>query len=305
MHDSLATSSQHCALTYVGHATVLIELDGVRILTDPLLRNRVTFLRRRRPLGEHAAPRAVDAVLISHCHLDHLDLRSLRRLDRGVRLIVPRGAGRYLARGGMRNIEELQAGDTTTVGGVTIRATYAQHDGALPFGPRADCLGFVVGGRRQVYFAGDTDLFPAMAQLAGHLDVALLPVWGWGPTLGADHLDPRRAAQALALLRPRLAIPIHWGTLHPVFMGWCNPRFLTEPARAFIRYAAELAPQVLTRILQPSTRLALDALLDSLPAGFSEERLPDGSQQAVGRRLRKYVEFGIRPVRRRKHHRFY
>ena len=101
-----------------------------------------------------------------------------------------------------------------------------------------------------MYFAGDTDLFPEMSTLAGTLDVALLPVAGWGSRVGPGHLDPERAAQALQLLRPRMAVPIHWGTLSPL-----NRDTSAEPPETFRRLAAELAPEVEVRILEPGGAL--------------------------------------------------
>jgi L-ascorbate metabolism protein UlaG (beta-lactamase superfamily) len=245
-------------VTYVGHATVLVELDGRRLLTDPLLRNRIGYLRRQSARVDPACHRGLDAVLISHLHWDHLDLPSLRRMGRDTPLVVPRGAAGALARGGFRALHELAVGETLQLGSVTIEATPALHSGFRPpFGPSTDCLGYVIHGSRTVYFAGDTDLFPEMAGLGGRLDVALLPVWGWGPTLGPGHLDPRRAAEALRLLRPRLAVPIHWGTLCPIGLGRRRPAFLREPPHAFAAHAAELAPEVGVRILAPGEPLAL------------------------------------------------
>ena len=112
-------------------------------------------------------------------------------------------------------------------------------------GPTAPPLGFVVRGSRTVYFAGDTDLFDGMGDLGEPIDLALIPVWGWGPTLGRGlHLDPMRAAQALRLIRPRAAVPIHWGTYWPHALGRVFPERLVEPPAAFVEYAAELAPDV-------------------------------------------------------------
>ena len=125
-----------------------------------------------------------------------------------------------------------------------------------PFGAPTAALGFVVNGRNRIYFAGDTDLFDGMADFAP-LDVALLPVWGWGPSLGHGHMDPARAARALTMLSPRLAIPIHWGTLYPAGLGWFRPRLLTEPPRRFARHAAELAPDVDVQVLEPGESLDL------------------------------------------------
>src|SRR6201989_2410530 len=175
-------------LTWFGHATVAIELAGARLLTDPVLRNRVAHLRRHAPPADPAVSAGVDAVLVSHIHFDHLDVPSLRRLGRSVRLLVPRGAGRFLSRAGFTDGTELDAGDEGDVGRARVTAVPAEHDGRRrPLGPAAATLGFTLAGEKTVYFAGDTDVFEGMAALAGTIDVALLPVWGWGPTLGPGH----------------------------------------------------------------------------------------------------------------------
>ena len=234
-------------LTWLGHSTVLIELDGVRLLTDPLLRNRVTHLRRTVPVAAGGL-RGIDAVLISHVHYDHLDLPSLEKLGRSLPVVVPRGAGAMLRRRRFEHVVEVEAGEEIAVGTVSVRATPASHDaGRGPLRTSAPALGYLVSGSRSVYFAGDTDIFDAMAELAPDLDVALVPVWGWGPTLGDGHLDPRGAAEALALLRPRIAVPIHWGTYFPIQHG--RGAFLTDPPEDFRRAAAELAPEVDVHVL--------------------------------------------------------
>jgi L-ascorbate metabolism protein UlaG (beta-lactamase superfamily) len=236
-------------------------MDSVRLLTDPLLRSRIVHLRHRHGPIDPVAVQNIDAVIISHLHFDHLDPPSLRMLGTSTRLIVPRGAARLL--GAFTNVEELGVGDSTVVGNLTLKATYAHHARErYPFGPAADCLGFIVEGCYRLYFAGDTDLFPGMEELDDDLDVALLPVWGWGPTLGKGHMDPRRAARALTLLHPRLAVPIHWGTLHPVGFGWLKPRFLKDPPHLFVRHAAQLAPEVKTQIVLPGQNISLAEMFD-------------------------------------------
>lgn len=251
-------------LTYIGHATMLIDMDGQRILTDPILRDRLSLLRRRGRLIDPLALQNIDAILISHLHYDHLDLPSLRMLGHETRLIVPRGSARLFQRHGFRYVEELYIDDTTAVGGLTIRATYAKHSNTRhPFGMYTQALGFIIAGSYQIYFPGDTDLFPEMAQLSDQLDVALLPVWGWGPTLGPGHMDPLQAAKTLPLLQPRLAIPIHWGTLYLLGLARLNPRrFLTEPPYAFARHAASLAPEVKTQIVDPGGTISLAEALN-------------------------------------------
>ncbi|HEX6601068.1 MAG TPA: MBL fold metallo-hydrolase, partial [Solirubrobacterales bacterium] len=245
-------------VTYVGHATVLIELDGVRLLTDPILRKRVGPLVRHGPTPAEATGN-VDAVLISHLHRDHADAASLRRLGRETQLLVPPGSRRFFERRGFLAVTELAPGNSTQVGTVTVTAVDAHHDGGRRRHARqAQPLGFLISGRHSVYFAGDTDLFKEMEALAPGLDLALLPVWGWGPSLGPGHLDPKRAAEAAALLSPRLAVPIHWGTLYPFGLRRLRPGRLWLPGEEFAAHTRELAPQVGTRVLSPgeSTSLA-------------------------------------------------
>lgn len=242
-------------VTLIGHATVLIEVDGVSIVTDPLLRDRITFLGASRR-ARHETD-GLDAVLLSHFHRDHFDRRSLARLDRGAAVIGPPGTGKRVRRLGFATVAELAAGESASLGGVTIRATKALH-GRMPGRFRAPAIGFVIAGSRRAYFAGDTDLFPEMAELAAdELDLALLPVAGWGPRLGAGHLDPRRAAEALRLIRPKAAVPIHWGVLHPIGLARFKLAYLTKPGRQFADHAAELAPDVDVRLLEPGESLDL------------------------------------------------
>jgi L-ascorbate metabolism protein UlaG (beta-lactamase superfamily) len=240
-------------ITWLGHSTVLIELGGVRLLTDPVLRSRIFHLRRAgaRP----ARPRSVDAVLLSHPHYDHLDLPSLRALEPRPRLLCPTGAGPLLAKAGFPELDELLPGASVALQGVHVQATPAEHGGSRrPGGPVVQPLGFLVRGERSVYFAGDTDLFGEMSEL-GPVDVALLPVAGYSPKLGPGHLDARRAAEAAALVRARIAVPIHWGTFHPITQA--RGRWFTEPPERFAAYARELAPEVDVRVLSPGESLAL------------------------------------------------
>ncbi len=242
--------AQQLSLTWLGHSTVLLEAAGTRLLTDPLLRPRVMHLRRVAP---PPAPLddELDAVLVSHVHYDHLDVASLRRLH-AKRFVVPHGAGRLLARRGLGPVVELGEGDELPLNGLTVRATHAAHSARRWVGASAS-LGYVVSTPGRVYFAGDTDLFDGMRRLAP-LDVALLPVAGWGPRVGRGHLDPRQAAEALRLLQPRVAIPIHWGTYLRMGMSR-DGDVLREPAEQFERLAGELAPEVSVRILDPGETL--------------------------------------------------
>ena len=246
------------AITWVGHSTVLIELDGVRLLTDPVLRARMLHLRRVGAPANVEALGVVDAMLVSHLHYDHLDEKSLRMIGRAPRVIVPVGSGDMLRSRGFAHVTELDEGDDTQVDGVTIRATHVRHGGRRMFGTRVPALGYLVSGSRRVWFAGDTDLFDGMDGIASDLDLALLPVAGWGPRLPAGHLTPESAAQALTLLRPRVAVPIHWGTYRRVGLP-AGEELLREPAESFARFASEVAPEVDVQILPVGGRLELTA----------------------------------------------
>ena len=187
--------------TWLGHSTVDIRLGGTRLVTDPILRDRVGHLRRHdgtSSLDAADSDRApIDAVLISHLHHDHLDLPSLRRLPAGTTVVVPRGGGRVVAGHAPGEVVEMSVEEQLEVGDVRITAVPADHrPGRFLSRAKAEPLGFVAEhDDGVVYFPGDTDLHPAMADLPPP-DVALLPIWGWGPTLGSGHLDPERAARA-------------------------------------------------------------------------------------------------------------
>lgn len=243
------------AITWLGHATVLIEMDGVRVLTDPVLRHRIGPLVRIVP--DPAAVGTVDGVLISHLHADHADLRSLRGVSGEAPVVAPYPCRAWLAGKGLDNVIELRLGERSAIGALTVTATPATHDRRRrPFGPEADPMGYVIHGSRSVYFAGDTALFLAMAELRGTIDVALLPIWGWGSSVGAGHLDPESAAAATALIAPSITIPIHWGTfalVRPIRRASDPDR----PAREFLTFARQYAPGVEIRMLAPGERAVL------------------------------------------------
>src|SRR3954454_4359540 len=158
-------------------------MAGVRLLTDPLLRGRVAHLRRMVPFPDVSGLTDPHAVLISHAHLDHLDLPSLRRLPTSARVVLPRGWAGLARRAGKQDVTEVEVGDRVALGEIEVLATHAEHDGhRLPLGRAARALDFVIEGPQRVYFAGDTDIFEGMRDLA-NLDLALLPVSGWGRRL--------------------------------------------------------------------------------------------------------------------------
>jgi L-ascorbate metabolism protein UlaG (beta-lactamase superfamily) len=257
-------------LHFLGHSTVRVGLAGRTVLTDPVLTAAIGPLRRVVPPPDPSAWAGVDLVLLSHLHGDHLHLPSLRLLG-DVRIVVPRGAGRWLRGKGFAHVEELAPGETLRDGDLTVTGVHARHSGhrwgpRLEHGPQTRAMGHLLAGAgRTVYCSGDTDLFGSMSLLGDlGIDVALLPVWGWGPNLGAGrldhgHLDPHRAAEAVARLRPRIAVPVHWGTF-AVRGSRLLPRMrrvLVEPPRAF---AAEVAARGLpTTVIhvEPGARVPL------------------------------------------------
>ena len=236
-------------VTFLGHATTLIEIGGLRVLTDPFLRPGLGPLQRHGPLPDPASL-DVDVVLISHGHPDHFDRRSIAALPGRPTIVVPRGLARGLAGRDPGSVVEVDSGSSVDVRGVRIRAVPARH-WISPGSPRAQPIGFLLDGGQRVYFAGDTGRYPGMAELVGGVDLALLPVWTWGPHLGPGHLGPRSAAEVAREIAARAVVPIHWGTLYPRQLHRVWQRALHEPGDRFAAYAAGLAPGVDVRVLRP------------------------------------------------------
>ena len=246
-------------ITYVGHACVLIEVAGTRILTDPVLRPRIGHVRRVASPPEAAALEGIDLVLLSHAHHDHLDVPSLRSIQGSPRALCPTPAAAALRSAGMRP-QVVSAGQAVELeGALVVEATPAEHDGRRwpPLGD-GEALGFVVrdcgDAGRSIYFAGDTGAFAAMKEI-GPVDLALLPVAGWGPRLGPGHLDPEEAAEAAVAVGARVAIPIHWGTYERLGMRSGTDR--SDPARRFAAAAQAREQGIRVEVLAPGTSLEL------------------------------------------------
>ncbi|HHB91415.1 MAG TPA: MBL fold metallo-hydrolase [Anaerolineae bacterium] len=261
------------SFSFLGHATLMFHLRGKHILTDPVLSDRVLHLRRRNFsastwLEQQPPP---DLILLSHLHLDHLHLPSLRRLPCDVPLIAPRGSGKWLRKILCRPVIELSPGDVYHLDDITIHVTYAEHGGNLPIIGLAQ--GYLLKAESVIYFPGDTDVFPQMAELAQeNIDVALMPIWGWGPTLGAGHLDPKSAAEAVALLKPRIVIPIHWGSFRPLGPIWEMFTYLRVPGPKFIYYLKQYAPETQVYFLEPGSEFVIPPKGQTQPYHEGEER---------------------------------
>jgi L-ascorbate metabolism protein UlaG (beta-lactamase superfamily) len=229
---------------------VLIELDGVRILTDPVLGDRLGPLLRAGPTPDPATIGAVDGIVVSHAHPDHFHRASLRAIRGEPLVVVPRGMGARATRAGLR-VREVTVNDSVDIGSVRVTAVPARH-ARWPLHPESRPLGYLIEGSTGIYFAGDTALHHGMARLAGRVDVALLPVGRWGPPRGPARLSPETAVEAAKRVGARTVIPIHWGTLYlPGFgagrWGWGS----FNAGDAFATEAARRAPEIDVHVLRP------------------------------------------------------
>ena len=248
------------SVTWWGHATATVEDSGVRVLTDPILTSRIAHLRRRRGPLPSSAARHADLVLVSHLHADHLHVPSLRLVRAGATLVVPRG-GRSLLHGLAHRVVEVVPGDQLELGRLAVDVVRAIHDGhrspsSTVHGP---ALGFVVTGESRTYFPGDTEDFADVAaELGGPVDTVLVPVGGWGPTLAEGHMGPAQAARFLRRIRPRLAVPVHWGTLWPWGLHGFRDHLFLRPGPDLSAFgdAGEL-PGTEVRLLHPGDMTSL------------------------------------------------
>lgn len=236
--------------TWLGHSTLFIELDGARLLVDPVWSERASPFSWAGPKRFHAPPLPlselppVDAVLISHNHYDHLDEATIRTLaERVPRFIVPLGVGAYLEEWGIspERIVELDWWDETTVGAVTVVATPARHFSgrSLVMADRDRTLwsGFgMVGPAHRVYYSGDTAMFPGFAEIGrrlGPFDVTFMETGAYNALWRDVHIGPEQAVRAHRLLRGGLYVPVHWGTFDLSLHSW------TEPVERLLIAAAE------------------------------------------------------------------
>lgn len=248
------------ALTWWGHASTTVEIGGTQVSTDPLLSDRLFHLRRFAPTPPATAYDA-DVVLISHLHHDHLHLPSLKRFPRDVPILVPRGGEALLDGVGRDRVRPVAPGDVVEVAGVTVRVLPATHDGGR--GPHTKItgppLGFRVdGGGRSFWFPGDTELRADMRDV-GAVDLALVPIGGWGPTLEDGHMNPVDGAAAVLSVGASTAVPVHWGTFWPLGLRRIaranHDRLFTTPGRRFVDALA--GQDVDAVLLEPGARLDL------------------------------------------------
>ena len=241
--------------TWLGHSTVLLEMDGRRVLTDPVFAERaspVTFAGPRRfhpvPARLHELP-PLDAVLLSHDHFDHLCRATMESLARmGVPVVTALGVGAHLQRFGFapERIVELDWHESAVVGGVRFTATPSQHFSGRGPGTRNRTLwaSWVVETElRKVFFSGDTGLTPAFADVGrahGPFDLVMLEVGAFHPSWGTIHLGPANALAAFEMLGGGTLLPVHWGTFNLALHDW------DEPAETLLSLATERGARILT-----------------------------------------------------------
>jgi L-ascorbate metabolism protein UlaG (beta-lactamase superfamily) len=250
------------ACTWWGHSTATVELGGSRVVTDPLLTDRLLHLVRHSAAPGAAAAQA-DLVLVSHLHHDHCHRASLARYGADVPIVAPRGAERLLARLAGDRLLLVEPGDVVERAGVRVEVLAATHDGRRhPLSrDRPPALGFRFGNDAGAcWYPGDTELRDDMADV-DPVDLALVPAGGWGPTLEEGHLDPDEAAVAVRRVGARWAVPVHWGTFWPAGLQHVAR---TNHERLFVspgpRFAAALAGSgVEAVVLAPGERAAREA----------------------------------------------
>ncbi len=225
-------------VTWFGHSSILIEIDGQRVLTDPMWGERaspVSWLGPKRwypPAIALADLPPVDVVVISHDHYDHLDYSTIRAIkDWPTKFVVPLGIGAHLEYWGVSpmQIVELDWWEHTQVGGLAVVCTPARHaSGRVLFDNDAKLwAGWAfLGSKHRAYFSGDTGLFPGMKEIGerlGPFDVTMIETGQYHRSWPDWHIGPEQAVEAHQLVRGRVMLPVHWALLGLAFHGWTEP----------------------------------------------------------------------------------
>jgi L-ascorbate metabolism protein UlaG (beta-lactamase superfamily) len=277
--DGLGAAPAALAVTWFGHSTALLEIDGYRVLTDPVWSNRCSPSRTVGPERMHRPPialeslPAVDAIVISHDHYDHLDLDTVLTLARTQRapFVVPLGVGAHLRGWGIpaRRIIELDWGQSGSVADLTLVCTPARHFSGR-FVSRNTTLWaswVVAGPHHRAYFAGDTGYTRTFAEIGaehGPFDLTLMPIGAYNALWPDIHMNPEEAVRAHRDVNGRLLVPIHWCTFRLAPHPWAEPveRLLDAAGQARVDV---VVPKPGYR-LDPSKPPALDAWWQLQPA---------------------------------------
>ncbi len=225
-------------VSWIGHSTMLIEIDGKRVLTDPMFSERaspatwVGPLRFGPPALDIDQLPPIDAVLISHDHYDHLDVASIVALDeRGVPFFVPLGVGAHLEYWGVspERIHEMDWWDEAPLADLDLVCLPSRHFSGRGLFNRYSTLWAswaVIGPKNRVYFSGDTSLTPEFLEIgerSGPFDSAMIESAAYTQMCADSHLGPEQAVTAFQMVRGRLMVPIHWGTFDLGLHAWTEP----------------------------------------------------------------------------------
>ena len=236
--DFEAPPASGLRVTWMGHAGALVEIDGQRVLTDPVWSQRVSPSSLLGPKRFFEPPIAlkdlppIDAVVISHDHYDHLDMDTVRTLGaRGTLFLVPLGVGAHLEKWGIppSQIRELDWSDHLTLHGVRLTMTPARHFSGRGLTDRDATLWaswVIAGPDHRVFYSGDSgyfDGFRRIGQEHGPFDLTLMSVGAYGPTWPLIHMTPEEVVQAHVDLGGGLLVPVHWGTFNLAFHDWNDP----------------------------------------------------------------------------------
>jgi len=236
--DLHAPPASGLRVTWLGHSTTVVEIDGQRVLTDPVWSERVTPIRGIGPHRWFPPPLPldqlppIDAVVISHDHYDHLDRPTVVALDaRGTRFVVPLGVGAHLEYWGIpaAHIVELDWWQRVRIGSLEIVSTPARHASGRQLFDRDRTLwcGYaLVGARHRVYYSGDTGLFPALHEIGrrlGPFDLTMIEIGQYDRGWPDWHSGPEQAVLAHRWVRGRVMLPVHWGLFALAFHGWTEP----------------------------------------------------------------------------------
>jgi N-acyl-phosphatidylethanolamine-hydrolysing phospholipase D len=278
--EFLRENSDAYSITWIGHSTLLVQMEGLNILTDPIWSDRCSPLQFIGP-KRHAPPGVafedlppIDVVLISHNHYDHLDRLTIEQLGNDPLYLVPLGIGNFLQDIGIQHYEELDWWESVTFNGKKFVCTPAQHFSNRSMFDRNKTLWSswaVIGEERKFYFAGDTGYFPGFKEIAerfGPFDIAAIPIGAYLPRwfMSPVHLSPQEAVQAFLDLDAQIFVPVHWGTFELADEPLDNPvkvlrkeielRSLNPQAFWILRHGE-------TRIYKNESRMAQQTLINS------------------------------------------